>query len=299
MREYLIDTIFPKREVHLLAGSSGAGKTRLLFQWLEEWTLSRPILGYESVPTAWLYVSADRSIAGTHDTLDSIKSPLSKDHSKFHSLVTGDQTKYPRTTSGLMALCKDKLARGGVAFVDGFQSLCPGGKVNDYNVVAEWLAMMTRHCTAVDLTIIGLAHASKTKKNEEYSNPRQRIMGNNAWGAYSETVIVLDTPEPEKQPNGRRLYVYPRQGAPIILPMEFNKEGRLEEGDAEIGAMAMDAWVHTQESGVEFTSKQAQDYGYNEMGIARATVFRWIGSACGRGLIRKVRHGVYSITFKN
>lgn len=299
-REYAIDTILPKREVHIFAGPSGAGKTRLLFQWLEDWIHSKPILGYDSNPSGWMYVSADRSLDGCLATLDSLKSPLLNSHlSNFHSLVTHRKgsKQEARSTDGLMGLIKTHLKPGDVCFVDGFQSLCPSGKVNDYAIVADWLTMLTRYCTQNNLTIVGLGHSGKVKKNEEYSNPRQRVMGNNAWGAYSETIIVLDTPEPEKQPNLRKLYVMARQAPPIILPLAFNDKGRLVEEEQEVSQMAMNAWLSKLGAGEEFTTKQATEYG-ESMGLHRATVFRWLGEMKGRGVIQKQKHGTYVVSFQ-
>src|SRR5690242_1448332 len=57
----LIDRILPVHEVHILGGPSGAGKTRWLFQMLQEWKAGNSVLGYASNPVPYAYVSTDRS----------------------------------------------------------------------------------------------------------------------------------------------------------------------------------------------------------------------------------------------
>src|SRR5574337_1032951 len=58
---YLIDSILPVQQVHLVAGPTGAGKTTWLLQTLLDWHRGKPVLGFCSHPCRWAYIAADRT----------------------------------------------------------------------------------------------------------------------------------------------------------------------------------------------------------------------------------------------
>src|SRR5258708_3308179 len=69
--KYLIETILPAQEVHLIGGPSGSGKSTWVLQTLVlDWQNSKPVLGFKSHPVPWIYISADRSLASVHRTLE-------------------------------------------------------------------------------------------------------------------------------------------------------------------------------------------------------------------------------------
>src|SRR4051794_13985196 len=58
-REHVIDGLMPVREVHLLGGPSGAGKTTWLMDFLEKWQKEEDIFGHKSHPAAFVYIAGD------------------------------------------------------------------------------------------------------------------------------------------------------------------------------------------------------------------------------------------------
>src|ERR1700733_12152336 len=60
--DYIVETIFPRREIHIIGGSSHSGKTTLLFHIINLWSRREAIFGHESFPLPFCYVSAVHSI---------------------------------------------------------------------------------------------------------------------------------------------------------------------------------------------------------------------------------------------
>ena len=73
-REYLIESWMPARQVHLLGGSSGAGKTRWLINMLETvWSKGDPVFGHNSHPVPWAFISGDRDWEDMRRMLESLE----------------------------------------------------------------------------------------------------------------------------------------------------------------------------------------------------------------------------------
>src|SRR5215831_11507548 len=70
---FVVDQIFPAREVHLIAGPSGAGKTTFMFQLIDSWLGGGSVLGRKAHILPMCYVSCDRSRESVERTLDRIQ----------------------------------------------------------------------------------------------------------------------------------------------------------------------------------------------------------------------------------
>lgn len=225
-QEMLIDDILPAREIHLVAGPSGAGKTTWLIKMIDQWRQGQSIFMHASHPKPFMYLSLDRSQAGVRRIFDRLKI----DHKNFRLFV-------PKANSNNQKLSLAQLLRGliehnpdvRVFFVEGFQSRTPDGKMNDYKVVAHFLLELQQICEQYNVTIVGVAHASKAKQDEKYLNPRERVNGTVAWAAYSETIIVIEPEDPDDPQNvNRRVMILPRNAREQVFLME-NKDGTLVE----------------------------------------------------------------------
>src|SRR5215472_13455522 len=74
----VVDVIFPSQGISLVAGPTGAGKTRWLVEALLDWQQGKPILGYTSHPRPWLYVCGDRSQTEAEHTMLDLGVDLTK-----------------------------------------------------------------------------------------------------------------------------------------------------------------------------------------------------------------------------
>jgi hypothetical protein len=188
--EFLIEGILPANEVHLLGGSSGSGKTTLTFQTLADWQESKPVFGHVSLPIPYCYVSLDRSRSSVMRTLGRLSL-----QDKITRLVC--QEDLAEETLTAVSVIRDSLKLfpdSKFVVIEGFQLLA-GEKGNGYTSVARALKSAARACTRLGITILGICHSPKMRIDEGFQHPREMLLGSVSWGAYSDTVIILNLDE--------------------------------------------------------------------------------------------------------
>lgn len=284
--EWLIQDILAKREVSLFGGPSGASKTTLLFQILQTWNSGDPVFGHASYPVPYAYISVDRSERSVRRTLERIG--IDPDTINVLSAIDLKLT----TLRSVINTARVKFSDAKAFFIDGFASLTPEGKINDYNTVANFLAEATRECGQFDLTIIGIVHAAKTRENEKYLNARQRILGSVAWAGFSDTIFYI---EPTDAENAtclmRKFEILPRNAKNEVFELELTSTGTLilsthkKEEDTSKSSMFLDNLA----SNVEFTPEGLQA----SLLVSRSTVKRIIEKWIDSDIIQRVRKGVY------
>lgn len=220
---YLIDGILPTQEVNLLAGVSDAGKTRWLFHWILDWADGKKVLGYKTTPVPWVYVSGDRTERNAIRTLQ---------------CMGVDPDRIPLIPAfGAQEKSRDKImeeiAKRGAQFaiIEAFQSLvdAPGHGHQVKSFLSKMSAFTENYKMFPNgLTILGVVESPKLKPNERYTDPRQRVSGVSAWGYYSQTIFLIERPDPKATDDPRRvLYVCPKQGKRYELSGAFDDQGHL------------------------------------------------------------------------
>lgn len=213
---YLVDTLFPSREVHLIAGPSGSGKTRWLFDTLLEWELGADVLGYRSYPVPWCYIASDRSLESVQRTM--LDMGLT---GRFPIIPAWDE--HWSWTRLYDHMQKDPAK---LFIVESFATFNDGpGRGKD---VKEFLQRNSDFCRRFDKTIFGVMESPKLKPFERYTNPRQRVSGVAAWAHFAETIVLVEPNElaGAEKPN-RVLTVAPRNGKMIVKDLVFNQDGHL------------------------------------------------------------------------
>lgn len=215
MRKYLIESILPTQEIHLLSGPSGAGKSRLLFAWLKKWAKGHPILGLKTTPIKTTYLAFDRSLASIHETMET--------EGAVPGLVVDSLRDRRPPLHTLPALYPDTQ----LFVLDAMFVAAPMGKTNDYGTMTNWLASLGHMCTVQNVTILATHHTAKTKEGETILNPRQRGLGSVALGGFTDCNFVLEPVKPQ-DPNvsKRKLWVLPRNAKEFSVSYDF-LEGRL------------------------------------------------------------------------
>jgi DNA-binding HxlR family transcriptional regulator len=281
---FLIASILPAFELHLLGGPSGAGKTRWIFQSLIDWRTTRLVMGMECEPFPSIaYLAYDRSEASIGQTLSyfpELQVPCYSLRGR-RTPISKLPTEYPDIK---------------VFIIDGIATLLPGGRINDYQVVADFLCAAGEVCAKCCITIIGILHASKTKEGEEYRNPRQRIAGSVAWAAFSETVFVVEPVHPdEPEDQKRRLFICPRNAKEMSFDMCMNDNGRLLiESAPDDLANSDETIILTVLRAKGTLSRKELINSIENLGISRATLDRRLDSLDRKGLIDKPKYGHYA-----
>lgn len=227
--EYLVYKILPAYELHLLGGPSGAGKTRLVFQIYRQWCQEHRFLEWETngPPPETMYLAFDRSTASIAETMadfPGLKIPWASCRNQNINILRLPEL-YPKVK---------------LFIIDGIATQLESGKTQDYTRVSEYVRSLGKMCEIHKITIIGLMHSPKTKKNEGYENPRQRLHGSVAWAAFGESVFLFEPKEAKNPANTeRRLFVCPRNAPECFLDYKFNKQGNLDPVTPEDDTIAL------------------------------------------------------------
>lgn len=289
--EYLVEDLLPVGEVNLIAGPSGAGKTTLLLQCLAEFIRGGLVLGKASHPAQVAYIGCDRSTASIRKTFRRVGLPWGA----FPVYSLRDDTTEP-TMRAIEGWIAREAPETRLLVIEAIGALVPDGKINDYALVAKFLGSMGRWATNHRASILGTTHAAKVKENERYRNPRQRILGTVAWAGFTDTVITIEPQSPDDVDDQRRIVlVEPREAKPYSLNMVFDPDGRLITQDEEIDR-TFNSFMDQQLDKLPFDRAirtSALHEAGKEVGLTNAIVDKWIPSALERGVLRRVRQGMY------
>lgn len=295
--EAYFEGLFPKGQVHLFGGPSGAGKTTLAFEMYK--ALTHPEdgewLGRKTIPAAWAYVSGDRASNSVYMTQKRVGVNFKVFSLVDHGIVGADLTSevFPRLT-------KFYGYRPNFIYIDGFTSMCPQGELNKYKPVAVWLANLQMYCQRKNMTIVGACHTTKVKEGEMFTEPRQRIAGTVAWAAYSESVVIVE-PSSKTDPSKRSVLLLPRNSPEDKLHMEFNQMGRLVLAEGTKDAASADRFVlDTMYKAMSLSAGEEVLYLrlWNEAQkkhIGRRTFDRWLAKQVEDKKLARAKKGLYSV----
>jgi hypothetical protein len=210
----VVDTILPEQAIHIVAGPTGAGKSRWLLEMLQDWQAGRDVLGYKSHPRPWLYVSGDRQQIEVERTLLSM------------GLQPGNVPIMPAfgvmPVMGALGILEEAERREAELLVwEGFGKYVEANAGG--NAVTRWLNMVTWRLSHTQngtkrfkpLTIIGVMEQPKMKPKDQYQNARQRISGPAAWGHSASTIILVEHGDKSCKGPKRTLELYPRDGCDL------------------------------------------------------------------------------------
>ncbi len=292
--KYVVEDLLSIGRVHLIGGPSGGGKTTLMFQMYEAMFKGEPFLGRRTRPVKWAYIAADRTVASVHEAMRRVGVVFPVFSLVDHDLIDKDLIDMimPRLTSS----CGHK---PDFVYIDGFTAMCPGGSLNNYILVAKWLARLARYCERMGITILGACHTTKTKEGEKFLNPRQRIAGSVAWAGFSETVIIIEPPDDSKSDATRLVSLLPRNHPAEHLTLTFDSKGRLSPPDKikhqeEVTSFLMDGIMENFTAGEEVSFRQLWGLG-EKKGMNKRTFQRWLMRYVGCGKLIKQSKGAYVI----
>lgn len=288
----------------MVGGPSGSGKSRWLFQFLRSWSRGEPIFNYPSYPVPFRYISLDRSERSILRTLKKMNIP-EEEIPRFN--VYDDPTL--ESINQICCKVKECHPEAKLYVMEGIAGKVPGHKVNDYGEVAKFLTSLAHWCESEDVTIIGVVHAAKTKANETYENPRQRLLGSVAWAAFSETIIGFE-PVEAKNPECklRRLYLLPRNEAEqtfdlemqdgILLPataetLAMQKQGKRGPKAEKLQTAIEDIQIYLRQDRIKETSLTEITAAISD--TAPTTLRRAIGVLVEGGFLRPRKKGVYTV----
>lgn len=286
--EYIVQDIFPRREVHLVAGPSGSGKSTWLLEMAMNWRKGIKIFGHESFPQEYVYVSCDRSEPGVIRTLE--RMGINPNDINYLGGIENNIV----TLEGMLGLVASKFPKARVLFVEGIATLIGGnqGAGNDYKSVAVFLRRLTKLCQEKDITVIGVVHTAKAKENERYLSPRERIMGSGAWASYSETVIAFEPVEADNPDcQLRKLYLLPRNAREQLFELEMRDGLLVPAPKKKTVEEKFDEYLQALKPGQYFETEDLLDYSHAF--ASKRTCYRWLKEMEKFREIRKIKAGTF------
>ena len=288
MRSYIIESVMPTREVHLLAGAPGAGKTTHALDILSLVQLGEPVYGYPTHPTGVVWVSCDRSEDSHIERLESLSIPA--ETFPFHA-----QRDSPTTIERVVIACASKYPQRKLIFIDGFGSLVPEGKLCDYANVARFLATAGALCQKYDRTILGCVHSSKQKDGQGYSDPRSQVLGSVAWAGFCDLMLVVARKNSQDPADGARIvYVCTRASAgDFSAEYQLGEAGRLVPSVDKEGISCLDFWLSADVPvGKTFNTKDFLERAAY-FTIKQRTAERWLDSQVESERVIRLQRGLY------
>lgn len=299
---YVIDPIFPTREIHIIAGASGAGKSTLLAQIADSLLTGNDIFGYSPNPISGIaYLAFDRSHEGMgrtfERTLQRAETPF-----PFYSTIDSPEFSSPesRDPAGAIKQIKTLHPEVDVLLLDGIGVAFKGdsGKLSE---VAGFVHNLVRalKSTKSPLTVFANHHISKQKKGNEYANARARLHGSVAWAATAETIILVEAEAEDDPENPNRiLTLCPRNAPERSYTYCFDEHGRLIPGNklsdpTNESKKLFFKLVNVLTEGELVTTDDL--YTLTEpMKISRATFKRWLKDVIETtGDLERIGHGTY------
>ena len=288
--QFLLDPYIPLAQVHVLAGSSGTGKTTILSQALTADLPWGKVLYVatdrteDSILALWRTLDLTLPHVTTYSLVDEIASKLKKNPAALHS---------PEGSSALFSLqAISRLSAGfNTLILDPAAPLMPLKNFNDTGQVARAMCHLAAWAKNQSLTIILVFHTNKTKKDGDFMNPFNRISGSHALLGYASTkALLLSKDEHEDGPalliQGQhfpeKTFLLERTAGPtlrILSDSEVSAKGLLDGLGGIIDKLPP----------VAFTPLELQDL----LGMSKASVHRYLDKLLQAGVIEKTEHGKY------
>lgn len=281
-------------QVHLFAGSSGTGKTTVLFQLIDCMKRGEPFFGR---PTQWhptVYATIDRTELETELTAERVGLPRDfVPHYRFKFVRADPEDKDDHRIERLILGCKNLHPDMKILIIDGITLFAVHGKINDYQEMAGWYQRIGDFARDHDICIIGVTHTPKQREGNKILDPRQMIIGSSSQGGCSGSLFVIESTGKDRW----KMHILPRDLPEDDIEITKDDRGRLIEVPstannrestalAIIGAFAPDAPIPA----AVLLEK------FKESGIGRSKAFQAISLLYAQGKIYKPSYGHYART---
>lgn len=183
--------LLPNRQVNILTGASGSGKSTILCQALSAWEKKErfPFMLPPSTRSVG-FIIMDR----TKDEMDQRLKALGVTQVETYGFVDDTLSESLLKTPSLLfaQIIEKRLSQRHDAYVlDPVALLLEAKSTNDLKEVAAGLIRMARFAAANNACIIATHHTVKTRSDFSFVRPQDRISGSSAWQGYSGTQLVL------------------------------------------------------------------------------------------------------------
>jgi putative DNA primase/helicase len=225
--EYLVDALpepmhegwFPKGEVSLIGGSSGAGKTSWAMPLLEKIRTGADIFGHTAKPRDYRVLLHDRSKKAMQRTVKALG--LSAEAIERVIRLTSNQQSRPPAEILEAAIEREP----GVEcwFIEGLDLWITDP--NKMEVVGPVIDGLQRIATRRNVAVLGTVGSPKQRGKDNKYSGRDTLFGSAALARKVETVVLMQLHNDEDPNSVRRCTVLPRNGRAETLYFEWQANG--------------------------------------------------------------------------
>jgi len=275
--DYYVENLWLKNTFNLVAGASGAGKTRWILPQLIE--LRRQ--GLEV-----LYTSCERPVRDGQRTLVKMGYPAAA----LPMLSFQDESEDTKfDVVGLHNLCKSHRIMGrkkvDILYVESITILA--GDPNKAVDVVNFSRRVYRLMAAEGCSVWGSSWVSKVKEGAKFVNTRDNVMGSAAWPGICGTMAVITSPNGEEEPE-RDIQILLRDGKPRTEHYRFNDHGILEP----YSIPTLEALLA--EASGKITWADIEAWG-RECGVGKTKLKEWKNQMVDAGRLKFCRRGEYYV----
>jgi hypothetical protein len=271
VREYTLlplrgkyDGWFGRGRVSLVGGSSGAGKTSLICDMLDQQRNHHSVLGHIGAGLRPLVIFADRGELSNAETLDRLgldgRLPIA------HLSVCWDDA----AVQGILKLIEKQNHLPEVVFVEGADTLVSDAAKTQ--AVAPFLGDLQKIAAHYHIALVLSVGAPKSKPREQHTLRRDRILGSQIWPRMADTILTLEAVG-DGTGARRNLAVQHRNAPSENFDLEF-QGGRLVQRFETANMDALDMWIWERDPESWFTRDEAVDAMKNgETGLKKTAVY--------------------------
>lgn len=296
--KFIVDTIFPAGELHLIGGASGAGKTTWLLQWLKDWSEGKDVFGFKSYPCAYVYIMFDRGLMSTHRTMERLKmAEWNLPAYPIEDVVMKDNY----TIEKIM----ERFPQAELYIIEGFQGLLPdtGRGVSQNKAEMKWVIELRRKVLSKGKTVIGITHNPKMKTGESYESARSNFLGSNSLIGCTSTLVSFEVPAHTQPVEGgaKRKPIETDEREVVIRGRDFKNihqlwtrddRGRFKPMEEQEGEVNMETWLMYR-SDLQYTGTQDFINHAKKLGMSARWAEEWIADRMEDGTITRVSKGKY------
>jgi AAA domain len=225
--EYLVDALpepmhegwFPKGEVSLIGGSSGAGKTSWAMPLLEKIRKGADIFGHSAKPRDYRVLLHDRSKKAMQRTVKALG--LSAEAIERVIRLTSNQQSRP--PAEILEAAIERAPGVECWFIEGLDLWITDP--NKMEVVGPVIDGLQRIATRRNIAVLGTVGSPKQRGKDNKYSGRDTLFGSAALARKVETVVLMQLHNDEDPNSVRRCTVLPRNGRAETLYFEWQANG--------------------------------------------------------------------------
>jgi hypothetical protein len=225
--EFLVDSLqgpghdgwFPKQELSIIGGPSGAGKTSWAMPLLERIRLGQDVWGHKvSKPRDYRVLLHDRSKKAMRRTARALH--MSTEAMDRIIRLTSEQQQ--RKPAEILQACIEQCPGVEVWFIEGLDLWIPD--MHKMSSVAPIVDDIQRVAARHNVAVLATVGAPKQKGKDRYYG-RDALFGSAALARKVETVVLLSLHNEEDPNSARQCWVLPRAGRAEVMYFTWTADG--------------------------------------------------------------------------